>query len=191
MGGVVLIGASTGAPRTHHLYLGSMPEGFSATLVVIQHMPRGPFIHGFMRYLHSRAPVPTHLARDGDVLRPAEVLVVEPGYHLRFRKDRRSVELSPAEGENYFAPSMDVTFTSAAQVFGRHVCVAMISGLHAEHDGLSGCQAVRRAGGKVLVTDPETTPCYHMVRQIREANAYDAEAPLFDILRICADWMRD
>lgn len=191
MHGVVLIGASTGAPRTHHLYLETMPVGFSAAVVVIQHMPRGPFIHGFMRYLEDSVTITTRLAQDGDALRPGAVLVVEPGYQLRFRQDRRTVQVRPAQGENFFAPSMDVTFTSAAEVFGRRACVAMLSGLHAEHDGLAGCQAVRRAGGKVLVTDPDTTPCYHMIRQVREADAYDAEAPLFDILTVLSNWMRN
>ncbi len=191
MHGVVLIGASTGAPRTHHLYLEAMPMGFPAAVVVIQHMPRGPFIHGFMRYLEDSVAISARLAQNGDPLGPGKVLVVEPGYHLRFRADRRTVNVRPAQGENYFAPSMDVAFTSAAEMFGRHTGVAMLSGLHAEHDGLAGCQAVRQAGGKVLVTDPATTPCYHMIRQVREADAYDAEASLFDILTVLSNWMRN
>ncbi|MBN1343462.1 MAG: chemotaxis protein CheB [Phycisphaerae bacterium] len=189
MRGIVLIGASTGAPRTHHVYLKNMPVGFDVPVVVVQHMPPGPFIHGLLRYLQSAVKAPSKIAENGDPLRPGEVLVVEPGTQLRFGSARRCVRVSPDDGSCTFSPSMDVTFSSAAAVFGPACVAAMISGLHAVHDGLAGCRAVRRAGGKVLVTDPATTSCYLMVRQVRRAGEYDAEAPLDAIVPTAMRWL--
>jgi two-component system chemotaxis response regulator CheB len=180
--GIAIIGASTGAPRTHHLYLEPLPPEFTAPIVIVQHMPLGPFIDGMLRYLHDNVSAPAKLARDGDALRPREILLAEPGFHVRFAKTGSQVCVSMDKGENTFAPSMNVTFSSAAEVFGRRSAVAMISGLHAHIDGLEGCQAVRRAGGTVIVTSRETTPCYHMVEHVRKAAAFDIEAPLPHIL---------
>jgi two-component system, chemotaxis family, protein-glutamate methylesterase/glutaminase len=86
--------------------------------------------------------------------------------------------------------SQTMTFASAATVFGPHCYAAMISGLHATIDGIGGCRAIRRAGGKVLVTDVATTACYAMVRQVRKAGEFDAEAPLPRVLPRIAEWMR-
>ena len=134
MKAVVLIGASTGAPRTHHLYLECMPAKFAAPIIIIQHMPRGPFIKGFLRYLQESVTMPVKLAHDGDVLAGGTVLVVEPGYHLRFCSGGQRISVSPDAGENFFAPAMNVTFASAANVFGRQCFVGLLAGLHADID---------------------------------------------------------
>ena len=191
MRGVVLIGASTGAPRIHHIYLRQVPRDLIAPIVIIQHMPRGPFVQGMMKYLQEEVRLRCKFAQDRARLEPRTVYLVEPGFHLRFLRGSSTMSVQPAAGENFFAPSMDVTFTSAAGVFGALSCIAITSGLHAEHDGVEGCQAVRRAGGRVLLTTPETTPCYHMIKQIRAVGEYDAEAPLERILGVMNDWIRE
>ncbi|MGD8452296.1 MAG: CheB methylesterase domain-containing protein [Phycisphaerae bacterium] len=189
MRNVVLIGASTGAPRTHHVYLQAMPQGFAAAIVIIQHMPPGPFVEGLLRYLRDTVATPVRLATNGDLLRPGEVLIAEPAYNVRFNAGGTSVSVRRTEGENYFAPSMDVTFTSAAHVFGPCCYGAMLSGLHADHDGVAGCEAIRRAGGRVLVTDRASTPCYRMIEQVRLAGACDAEASLASVLPVIHSWI--
>ncbi len=190
MRGIVLIGASTGAPRTHDIYLRATPPSFAAPIVIIQHMPRGPFMEGFMRYLTQSVSVPCRFARNGDLLEPRHVYVGEPGSHVRFESSGQRLSVAPETGENHFAPSMNVAFASAAKVFGPRCFVAMLSGLHAHHDGLEGCRAVRRLGGRVLITDPATTNCYLMVKAVREAAEYDIEAPLHRVLTVFHDWMR-
>jgi two-component system, chemotaxis family, protein-glutamate methylesterase/glutaminase len=189
MRGIVLVGASTGAPRTHHIYLHHIPLRFAAPIVIIQHMPRGPFIEGMVKYLHDTVRVPCRLAQDGMRLDAGSAYLVEPGQHLRFDPTGRGCRLAPAEGENFFAPSMNVTFESAAHVFGARSFVIITSGLHADQDGIEGCRAVRRAGGRVVVTNRETTPCYHMVAQIRSVGEYDAEAPLERTLAVVNEWI--
>lgn len=189
--GLVLIGASTGAPRTHHVYLQHVPPGLAAPIVIIQHMPRGPFIEGMMKYLRDTVELPCRMAGEGDRLESRVVYLIEPGQQLRFQRAGRILRVAPSQGENYFAPSMDVTFASAADAFGPRVCAAIISGLHADQDGVAGCRAVRRVGGRVLVTTPATTPCYHMVAQIRASGEYDAEAPLERVLPVIDGWIRE
>lgn len=191
MRGVLLIGASTGAPRSHHVYLQTAPRGFPWPIVIVQHMPCGPFIEGVLRYLRDTVALPSKLAEDGDPLRAGEVLLAVPGTHIRFDRTGTRVRVAPDAGENAFAPSMNVAFGSAAPVFGPRCLVGMMSGLHAEQDGVDGCRAVRRAGGKVVVTDRATTPCYHMVRQVRQAGEWDSEAPLNRLLMVMTDLIRD
>ena len=158
MPGIVLVGASTGAPRTHHVYLSRASEGFPAPIVIIQHMPCGPFIEGMMRYLAGSVRAPTKIACDGDPLLPGHVLVVQPGTQLEIGRTGRRVRIVPNDGTSAFSPSMDIAFSNAGKVC-RRLCIAvLISGLHAEHDGLAGCRAVRRAGGRVTVRGPDRCP---------------------------------
>lgn len=186
----MLIGASTGAPRTHHRYLGEVPRSLAASIVIVQHMPAGPFIEGVLRHLRRSVAVPVKLAENGDTLQPGRVLIAVPGSQLRFDRLARTARVARSRGENYFSPSINVTFSSAAAVFGSRCCAVMTSGLHADHDGLAGCRAVRAAGGQVIVTTPETTPCYRMVHQLRQEGAFDTEAPLPRILQVAARWLR-
>ncbi len=187
--GIVVVGASTGAPRTHHVYLQAMPRGFAAPIVIIQHMPHGPFIEGLLRYLRDKVSAPASLASDGARLRAGEIIVAEPGTQVRIDRSGAGVRVRPAEGENFFAPSMDVTFASAAEAYGPRCMAVMLAGLHAHHDGLIGCQTVRAHGGRVLVTDRATTSCYHMIEHIRRAQAANAEAALPDVLKVIARWL--
>ncbi len=191
MSGIVLIGASTGAPRSHHVYLQNVPAGFCAPIVIVQHMPKGPFVEGMVRYLKNAVRLPVSIAQDADALRAGEVMVIEPGTQLRFAPGGTKVRVSPSVGENFFAPSMDVTFASAAQVFGPKCFAVILSGLHADVDGLEGCTAIRSRGGKVLVTNPQTTACYLMVERVCRAGQFDGEAPLSQVLKVVADWMKD
>ncbi len=189
--GVALIGASTGAPRIHEKYLSAMPQDFDLPIVIIQHMPRGAFIEGLLRHLTSIVHLDVSLAREAQALLPRQVLLVEPGFHLRFDPSGTKVRIRQQCGENFFSPSMDIAFTSAAEVFGHRAIVAMTSGLHAEHDGLRGCRMIRAAGGKVLITDPATTPCPLMAMEIKRANAYDEEVPMGRVLQTIKGWTQD
>ena len=189
MRGIALIGASTGAPRTHHLYLRAMPPELAVPVIIVQHMPPGPFMDGMLRYLQRAVELPVRLAKENELLRPREVLLARPGTQARIVPGGL-LRSTAHRGENYFSPSMDVTFESAARVFGPRCCVAMLSGLHATHDGIRGCQAVRAAGGRVFVSDAASTPCGAMIAQVRKAGAIDEEVPIDGLLVAMMRWLQ-
>lgn len=188
--GLLVIGASTGAPRLHHVYLQAAPHDFGIPIVIVQHLPPGPFIDGMLRYLGQSVSMPCTHAEDGAPLAPGQVFVVRPGTRLLLHIRPGYASVSPDPRRQSPAPSMNTTFCSAARAFGPRVCIAMLSGLHADIDGLRGCEAVRAAGGHVIVTDPATTPCYSMIRQLRMSRAVDDECPLSELLPTVSHWLR-
>jgi two-component system chemotaxis response regulator CheB len=68
--------------------------------------------------------------------------------------DEDGIALSVDAPVNYARPSVDVLFETAAQTFRAHMVAVVLSG--ASQDGARGAVAVRRAGGRIVVQDPDT-----------------------------------
>lgn len=88
-----------------------------------------------------------------ETLMPATLYIAPPNYHLLIENDR-SFSLDASEKVNFSRPSIDVTFESAAEVFGENLACLLLSG--ANSDGTLGLKAVKENGGTVLVQDPSS-----------------------------------
>lgn len=88
-----------------------------------------------------------------ETLMPATLYIAPPNYHLLIENDR-SFSLDASEKVNFSRPSIDVTFESAAEVFGENLACLLLSG--ANSDGTFGLKAVKENGGTVLVQDPSS-----------------------------------
>jgi two-component system chemotaxis response regulator CheB len=71
-----------------------------------------------------------------------------------------TLSLDVSEKINYSRPSIDVTFESAAEVFGPGLACILLSG--ANDDGVHGLQKVKQAGGTCIVQDPATAIVSYM-----------------------------
>jgi two-component system chemotaxis response regulator CheB/chemosensory pili system protein ChpB (putative protein-glutamate methylesterase) len=81
--------------------------------------------------------------------RIGEVLVVPRGQQVRVLRDGR-VELTAANDESSEqAPSIDSSFTMAANVFGRNALAIVFAGNAT--DAVAGAQAIHDRGGQVWV----------------------------------------
>ncbi|WP_294198990.1 chemotaxis protein CheB, partial [uncultured Chryseobacterium sp.] len=68
-------------------------------------------------------------------------------------------------------PSIDVTFRSAAEIYGENLVGILLSGANA--DGVEGLSYVKKNGGKVWIQDPETAEVNYMPKQAVEEIDYD------------------
>src|SRR5205807_7639079 len=78
--------------------------------------------------------------------------------------------------ENSCRPSADVLFRSAAEVYGAGVLAVVLTGMG--RDGLHGCEAVREAGGQVLVQDEASSVVWGMPGTVARAGLADQVLPL-------------
>src|SRR5690606_31035075 len=90
---------------------------------------------------------------DKTKLKSGKVYIAPADYHLLFEKDY-TLSLDVSEKINYSRPSLDVSFSSAADAFGDKVIALLLSG--ANTDGTQGLAAVAERGGIVAVQAPET-----------------------------------
>jgi len=96
--------------------------------------------------------------------------IVPADYHLLF-ENKKIMSLDSSEKMNYSRPSIDVTFKSAAEIYGENVIGILLSGANA--DGVEGLGYIKKNGGKVWVQDPETAEVNYMPKHAVDEVDYD------------------
>jgi two-component system, chemotaxis family, protein-glutamate methylesterase/glutaminase len=148
---VVVVGASLGGLAAFETIVRQLPERPGPPVVLVQH--RSPDFEGQLgTLLQTHCALPVVEPGDRTRIEPGHVYVAPANYHLLL--DRECFWLSIDPPVWYARPSIDVTFESAADAFGkRTLCVMLTSG---SDDGVAGAHAIKKAGGRVYVQDPAT-----------------------------------
>jgi two-component system chemotaxis response regulator CheB len=154
---IVAIASSTGGPAALLDLLPKVPQKFPGAIIIAQHMP-ATFTKTFAERLDRSSMIEVSLARPAEVLESGRALVC-PGDRCAEiasragRTEFRIRVLEPLETDRY-VPSADRLFTSLAQVAGTKAIGVVLTGMG--NDGLQGAQAIRDAGGTVIVESEQT-----------------------------------
>jgi two-component system, chemotaxis family, protein-glutamate methylesterase/glutaminase len=105
-----------------------------------------------------------------DSIEPGVIYLAPADYHLLIEKDW-TFSLDFSEKVNYSRPSIDVTFESAADVFGPALVCLLLSGANA--DGTAGMRLVKKMGGLALVQDPLDAAVSYMPQQAIDSMKVD------------------
>jgi len=148
---VFFVGTSAGGVSAIHRLLTSLGPEFTCPLVIIQHLP--DLKHVDVKTVYPAGPSRTVLeVEDKMPIEEQHVYFAPGGYHLLVEKDC-SFSLSQDDPVRYSRPSIDLSFESAARVFGPRLVAAVLTG--ANQDGAEGLTAVRNGGGICIVQDPQ------------------------------------
>ncbi|CAA7614997.1 putative chemotaxis protein-glutamate methylesterase [Candidatus Terasakiella magnetica] len=149
---VVVIGCSAGGIEALHTLLPALPPDFPLPVVVVIHLSSGaPTL--LPQVLQTGCTLPVIEAEERQPLRPGCIHVAAPDYHLLIEPDH-TFALSADAKVNNSRPAIDLTFISAAEVWGAGVLAILLTGASA--DGARGMQAVKARGGICIVQDPAT-----------------------------------
>jgi two-component system chemotaxis response regulator CheB len=174
---VVAIAASTGGPPAVGEILRSLPVDFPAPVVLVQHIASG-FEFGLAQWLDEVCPLPVRVAGEGEPLLGGEVLLAPADLHLGV-SESRATALSDAPPINNLRPSATFLFRAVAAQYGRRALAVVLTGMGS--DGAEGLIDLKRAGGSVLVQDPDTSIVSGMPTAAVRAVAADRVLPLEDI----------
>jgi two-component system chemotaxis response regulator CheB len=171
---LLVIGASAGGISALKSIIKGLPIALPCAVAIVQHIPEFAFSQ-LASVLGWGTRLITQFAADGQRLRAGTVYVAPPGAHLVISPDRRfSLEKSPRV--HYVRPSADLLFRSAASAFGPRVLGLVLSGMG--RDSAAGAAAVKRAGGVIIVQDPNSAEAPSMPLAASKECSVDLTLPV-------------
>ena len=159
---IVAIGASTGGPIALQTILAGLKPDFPAPLLVVQHISPG-FVQGFVEWLGASSPLPVHLARQGDRLRPGHVYLAPDGLHMgiaRTGDDGESIRLDGTPPENAIRPAISYLFRSVGRTVGPSAVGVLLSGMGA--DGAAELKRLKDMGAATIAQSKESSVVHGM-----------------------------
>ncbi|MFZ1494245.1 MAG: chemotaxis response regulator protein-glutamate methylesterase [Candidatus Competibacter denitrificans] len=174
---IVVIGVSTGGPPALTTLLGRLPATLPVPILIVQHMPP-IFTRLLAERLATQSPLNIAEGVAGETVRPGVVRVAPGGSHMTLERQGTQVRLQLHQGEpeNSCRPAADVLFRSAAEIYRGNTLALVMTGMG--NDGLRGCEAIRKAGGQVLVQDEASSVVWGMPGFIAKAGLADGQIPL-------------
>ncbi|WP_428229340.1 chemotaxis protein CheB [Flavobacterium sp.] len=147
---VVIIGGSAGSLNALMQILPELPElnGFAIVIVVHRKSTDDQTLEDLIAL---KSNVKVKPVEDKVPLLPGYVYVAPSNYHLLFERNE-TLSLDISEKINYSRPSIDVSFESAAEIYGKSLVGILLSGSNT--DGTYGLKAIQAAGGTIVVQNP-------------------------------------
>jgi two-component system chemotaxis response regulator CheB len=170
-GNIIIIGASTGGPKTLDKIFTGLPA-LDAAVLIVQHI--APPIDAMMaKRLNTRTAMDVCLPERGDLLRRGRIYVAPSRIHLKLVSNGR-IDLSENGKVSCCRPCIDVAMGSVAEQPGRVVGV-ILTGMG--YDGAEGIAHLKSIGGVTIAQDEETSTIYGMPRAARETGKVDFGLP--------------
>lgn len=178
---LVAIGTSTGGPVALQRIVTTLPADFPLPIVLIQHMP-GTFTGAFASRLNGLAKIEVREAADNDVLKPGVAYLAPGGKQMLLEGTENQTRLRIKEDNSpriVFKPSVDITFATAAKVFGGNVLAIILTGMGS--DGQEGARMLKQRGASIWAQDEASCVVYGMPQAIASAGLMDVEVSLNNV----------
>lgn len=174
---LLAIGTSTGGPVALQDVLTKLPANFPHPIVLIQHMP-GTFTPAFAARLNSLCKITVKEAQDGDQVRPGHAYLAPGGKQMLFEGRAGATRLRILDGNDKvnYKPCVDITFASAAKIYGGKVLAVVLTGMGA--DGREGARLLKDQGASIWAQDEESCVVYGMPQAVAKAGIASESLPL-------------
>ena len=161
---LVIIGGSAGSLQVILDMLKKLDNNLSFSIVLVLHR-KAQTTSVLPILLQQFSPIEVVEVEDKTDFEINKVYIVPADYHLLF-ENKTKMSLDVSDKVNYSRPSIDVSFFSAAQVFGEAAVGILLSGANA--DGVEGLDYIYKNGGLVWIQNPETAEVDYMPRHALE-----------------------
>lgn len=147
----LVIGGSAGSFEPIYELIGMLPEGLAIPVIVVIHRGKG-FKSNLRQLFQNKSLATIKEADEKEPLVAGTVYLAPVNFHLLVEPDK-TLSIDASEPVLFCRPSIDVTFCSTADIFGKQLLAMLFSG--ANHDGAHGSGYIEKLGGKVLIEDPQ------------------------------------
>ncbi len=166
LSGLLLIGASTGGPRTLERILGGLPADFPHPVLVAQHMP-GHFTRVFAERLAQDCQMPVDEVDQTIPLEPGRILIGKGDADVLVgrRGGRRVALCVPPSNQYLWHPSVERMVRTAMEHFSpTDLTAVQLTGMG--HDGADGMAELHRLGGRTIAESAETAVVFGMPQEL-------------------------
>lgn len=175
---LVTIGTSTGGPMALSKLLPQLPEDFSSSILIVQHMPP-TFTGQFAQRLNSLSKISVKEAEDNDVIEPGCVYLAPGGIHMKLKKESLNsyrIQLDPEPEALLFVPSVDIMMSSIVENYNKKILGVIMTGMGS--DGLIGMNDIKRSQGVTIAQDESSCVVYGMPKVCVDRGIIDHVYPL-------------
>jgi two-component system chemotaxis response regulator CheB len=156
----VVIGGSAGSIEVLLKLLPALSSPLPVTIIIVLHR-KNSTDSSLADLLASKTKIRVQEVEDKDPILPGAIHLAPADYHLLLEREE-VFSLDDSEKVNYSRPSLDVTFESAADVYGSSLVGILLSGANA--DGTAGLNLIKSRGGVLIAQKPETAQSGFMPR---------------------------
>ncbi len=166
---VVVIGASTGAPRIITNILQEIPKDVAAGFLIVQHMSK-EFISSFAERLNEVSQLHVKQAAENDLIQEGVALLAPGDMHMEVTSSHR-IKLNQGPKRFGVRPAVNVTMVSASEVFGANTVGVILSGMG--QDGAFGMKMIKKRHGFTLAQNESSSVVFGMAKAANELGAVD------------------
>jgi two-component system chemotaxis response regulator CheB len=178
---LLAIGTSTGGPIALQKILTDLPQDFPLPIILIQHMPAA-FTFAFANRLNTLCKINVKEAEHGDILKPGCAYLAPGGRQMIIDGTANLAKLKIIEDNSEkiaFKPSVDVSFGSAAKVYGGSVLGVILTGMGS--DGREGARMLKGKGATIWAQDEASCVVYGMPQAVTVAGISVLSLALEDV----------
>lgn len=186
---LVAIGSSTGGPNALISMLKDLGK-VPVPIIITQHM-MDMFIPILARQIEQETGIECVEVTEGMPVEVGRIYLATGGKHMVLKKSGQGVTITLDDGaaENFCKPSVDVMLRSAVEVYGGAIMTVILTGMG--KDGLNGCEAVAKEGGRIVVQDQETSIVWGMPGSVANAGLASAILPVSGLARAVRNTLLD
>jgi len=176
--GLVVIGVSTGGPRTLEDILPCLPADYPWPVLVVQHMP-GAFTRSFADRLASICPLRVVEAASPMAIEAGTIYVAKGGADMQVvqRGGKATVISRPETREFLWHPSVELLGRSVLEHYDpARVVGVMLTGMG--YDGADAFTEIRKRGGRTIAESEETAVVFGMPAELIERGGASLVLPL-------------
>lgn len=156
----VVIGGSAGSFQEVIKILGALSPTFPLPVFLCLHRLKN-VRSGFVETMALKSGIPVIEPYSKDSFEGGKAYLAPANYHMYIGQDH-CIHLSVEEPHQHSRPSIDLTFFSAIETFGKEFIAILLSG--ANRDGAAGIRKAAEKGALTIVQDPATAEVPVMVQ---------------------------
>lgn len=174
---IIAIGTSTGGPRALQEIIPKIPPNINATLVVVQHMPKG-FTKSLADRLNSLSKIIVKEGENGEILKRGYCYIAPGDYHMNIVKNggKPCISLNREPPVSGLRPTVDIMMKSVSRLNDYKKIGIILTGMGS--DGTEGIEAIKKKNGFTIAEDESTSIVFGMPRAAINNGNIDKVLPI-------------